>query len=245
MTILPGLAISQAGSKVSSWIESQEIDEKLVISGWCNNGTSAPLYLFYRAVMVNGDSLEVRESSTLSLPGQPTLLLKAVFVVQTGGFESITLDIFDKNELVASAILSGKTPKTLLPPERTDTPPLTSPVEEIFNEIEVEGLILDETRSKLAHDFYELFYNIWTQADSTSTFNTLIFRELPARTGLGARVVIELNEMEFMQIQLQPRQDILEEIASQLVEALKNYLENPDQSIREIEAEELQGTGIY
>ncbi len=207
-----------------------------------SNNSASVEHLRYRAVLVKNGIAEQRENSTLALPRQPTLLLKAIFVVEDGLFESLSVEILKDETVVASAFLAGNTPNQ---PQTNIPPPSIEPDAPSVGEIEIEGLILDETRSKLAHDFYELFYSQWIATDSLSGGATITIREQPVRIGIGTRISVEIDGQEVSQLNLQPRLDLLEDLAGQLVLALKEYLENPDNAIREIEAEELQGTGIY
>jgi curli production assembly/transport component CsgE len=239
---LPFASMGQRDSAFVAWFDVQTVDKKQVISAWCQNNTVSPERLYYKAYLSLNHETDSRENSTLTLPHQPTLLRKAIFAVPSNQFDSVTLRVYLNDRLVAAAFLKGNPTKTpALPPERIGTP--TEKEFSILSELEIEGLILDETRSKLAHDFYELFYNSWVPPEKVLESYLIVFRELPTRTGLGARVSVEVNDQELSQLNLHPKN--WEELALQLAEALKNYLENPDASFQEIELEDLDGTGIY
>jgi curli production assembly/transport component CsgE len=105
-----------------------------------------------------------------------------------------------------------------------------------LDDIEIEGLVLDESRSKLAHDFYELFYNSWRVIEEDiKTGYTITIREQPAFIGNGSRIVVDLDGTEITQLNLQPRIEVLESLSMQLVELLFN----------QIGAEDISGSGIY
>ncbi len=234
----------QNSSGISAWIETQSVDGNHTVSCWCLNNQVLPAHLYYKAVLTVGGQQEIKEGSTLALPNQPTLLLKGIFVIPNGTFDNIILEVFENKILVAQSSLAGppkQEPANL--PEAIDTAPTltkASPLESL----EIEGLILDETRSKLAHDFYELFYNGWTDVEGSVGSVTVTIRELPNRIGIGSRVSVEVDGEEITQLNLQPRTEVLESLSAQLVEALKNHLENP-QGGQEIETDDLTGSGIY
>jgi len=104
-------------------------------------------------------------------------------------------------------------------------------------------LILDETRSKIGRDFYELFYNRWNPPSGARDF-LITIRELPSR-GLGARVSIEVNENVILHRFLQPRNGLIEEEANFTISYLKNYLRRNENLKQDMEAGDTMGSGIY
>lgn len=194
--------------------------------------------------MFDQDSV-VQTGKTLALPDQPNLLLNGNFLVADGEFERVVLQVFQKDELVATAQAVGPKPAPLLSSEMPNQP---NPSEEPFHldDAEIQGLILDETHSKLAQDFYELFFNNWSSVEEDIKTNfTITFREQPNIIGIGSRVMVELNGEEVLQLNLQPRREVLETLALQLVESLYSQIMNPDQSYQEINTDDISGSGIY
>jgi Curli assembly protein CsgE len=245
LLLLPFLAASQAQrtSKVTAWFDILQTDGNVVISSWCQNQTSSPLHLNYKAVLIGQDST-IKEGKTLALPDQPNLLLNAGFLVQGGQFEQVLLLVYKGKELVASAQAYG--PKAL--PQANEDGQVRSPSSDrhSLDDIEIEGLVLDESRSKLAHDFYELFYNSWRVIEEDiKTGYTITIREQPAFIGNGSRIVVDLDGTEITQLNLQPRIEVLESLSMQLVELLFNQITNPEAGYQEIGAEDISGSGIY
>ena len=109
--------------------------------------------------------------------------------------------------------------------------------------LEIKGLIVDETHSKIGRDFYELFFERWEGLPGETDY-TVIVREkmLP---GLGSRVVIAVNDLEVFEQTLQPRYEAVEAVAQYAVELLQNYLENYEMLLLQLENEDQAGTGIY
>ncbi len=187
----------------------------------------------------------MQTGKTLALPDQPNLLLNGNFLVTDGEFDKVVLQVFQKEELVAATQAIGAKPAPLL---SSETPNQPKPNEEgfQFDGTEIQGLILDETRSKLAQDFYELFFNNWSSVEEDIKTNfTITFREQPNIIGIGSRIMVELNGEEVLQLNLQPRREILESLAVQLVESLYTQIMNPDQDYQEINTDDISGSGIY
>ncbi|MBI1225438.1 MAG: hypothetical protein GC192_09405 [Bacteroidetes bacterium] len=246
LLVLPFLtkAVGQRTAKVTAWVELQQTDGKAVISCWCQNHSASPLHLRYQAVLIDKDSL-IREGKTLALPEQPNLLLNANFLIADGQFDKIQLFIFQNETLVASSQAFGPKTETLVvaAPDQK----LGSLLDQLgMDGGEIGELILDETRSKLAHDFYELFYNGWSSIEEDVKTNYAItIREQPSGIGIGTRIMVELNGEEVLQLNLQPRAEIVEELAIQLVQSLYDQIMNPDKSYQEIGTSDLSGSGIY
>jgi curli production assembly/transport component CsgE len=244
--LLPLLATSsfaQRTAMVTAWVDIQSADGNAIISSWCQNHTPSPLHLRYKALLINKDTL-IKEGKTLAIPDQPNLLLNASFLVQGGQFDFIQLFIFKNDELVAKAELQG--PKQEVQSLKENIVRSPNPDRLNADDIEIEGLVLDETRSKLAHDFYELFYASWRVVEEDLKTNySIIIREQPAFVGNGSRIAIDLDGIELTQMNLQPRQELMEQLSVQLVEMLYNQIKNPDAAYQEIGAEDISGSGIY
>ena len=104
------LLFGQKDSSFKAWLETQSIDGKTVITGWCQNNTVSPVHLKYKAVLLKDTTMTIRENSTMSMPGQPTMLLKTVFVIADGIFEKIRLEVYRQQELVAFSEIAGAPP---------------------------------------------------------------------------------------------------------------------------------------
>lgn len=245
LLLLPILVASNAQRKVNvtAWLDVLQTDGNVVISSWCQNHSSSPQHLRYKAILIQKDSI-VNEGKTLALPDQPNLLLNAGFLVKGGQFEQVQLFIYKGDELLASAQAIG--PKPISPTNLEENQARSLSSERLnLDDIEIEGLVLDETRSKLAHDFYEMFYGSWRAIEEDlKTAYSIIVREQPS-IGNGSRITVELNGTELTQLNLQPRIELLESLSMQLVELLYNQITNPDAGYQEIGVEDISGSGIY
>ncbi len=81
--------------------------------------------------------------------------------------------------------------------------------------LEIDGLIVDETLSKIGRDFYDYFYSRW-QAPPDAVNFTVTITEQPV-PGLGTRVLVKVNDELVFQAQLQPREELIENAAQQAI----------------------------
>jgi curli production assembly/transport component CsgE len=91
----------------------------------------------------------------------------------------------------------------------------------------ISGMVIDETRSKIGRDFYDLFYQNWTAPEEVSGF-TITITEQPA-PGLGTIISVKANDTETFKYRLQPRYDFIQQAALYAVRLTYNYLKNNPQ----------------
>lgn len=88
--------------------------------------------------------------------------------------------------------------------------------------LEFEGMVLDETRSKMGRDFYDLFYQNWrSPADATDL--TINITEQPA-LGRGAIITVVIDDTPVYSARLQPRYEYIEAVAQQAIAQCQNYI---------------------
>lgn len=107
----------------------------------------------------------------------------------------------------------------------------------------IDGLVIDETRTKMGRDFYELFLTNWEMPKGAHNFNFII-RELPGRATTSF-VTVEVNDHEVLKLTLQPRYDIIEEMAKYAVARCYEYITNYEQIQKDLSSGDLSGSGIY
>lgn len=105
------------------------------------------------------------------------------------------------------------------------------------------GIVVDETQSKWGKDFYEYFYNIWPFPERTEEY-TIVVVEKPL-PGLGTVLSIKFNDEEIFQQFAQPKLESIQEIAEFAAEYTFNYLQNYELIIKELQGNDMKGTGIY
>ena len=94
--------------------------------------------------------------------------------------------------------------------------------EEAFQRLEIDGLVVDETRSKLGRDFYEAFYGLWTAPEGAFNFTVTIQERIVPN--LGTRVIVQVNSETVYQMQLSPRYEVIEAVARQAVRYARRAL---------------------
>lgn len=110
-------------------------------------------------------------------------------------------------------------------------------------DLEIDGLIVDNTVTKMGRDFYEIFINKWEAPANAKNF-TITIRELPA-LGIATAVVVEINDHQVVEVPLQPRYEVIEGIAAYAVGKCYEYLEHYEQIQQELSGDDLSGSGIY
>ena len=124
-----------------------------------------------------------------------------------------------------------------LPPKAVDR--VVLPQEEIG----IDGLIIDETRSKMAHDFYDLFYRKWIPPQGVTDF-IIYVREMPSR-GRISRVAMAVNDDVILQRNLSPRYDLLEQQVNLAIRVLTNHLKKKESVKDQMGNEDAMGSGIF
>lgn len=110
-------------------------------------------------------------------------------------------------------------------------------------ELELDGMLFDETKTKSGKDFYDYFYSSWQAPPGAKNFSIFI-TEAPYRL-TTTQIEVKINETIVFQSFLQPRADIVEELAKYAVSQTQMYLANYEELMRQMEGEDQAGSGIY
>ena len=110
-------------------------------------------------------------------------------------------------------------------------------------EIEIDGLLVDDTKTKSGKDFYDLFYNGW-EAPSAAKNYSITISEKPFRL-TSTQVVVSINDNPVYQSILQPRLDIIEALAEEALSTTQNYLANYEEMLKLLNGDDMAGSGIY
>lgn len=89
--------------------------------------------------------------------------------------------------------------------------------------LELDGMVIDDSRTRVGHDFYDLFYQYWQAPENASNY-TIRISERPTPT-LGSIVTVKVNDETIFQYRVQPRYSIIEEAAQYAVQVTREYLE--------------------
>ena len=111
------------------------------------------------------------------------------------------------------------------------------------DDIEIAGIIIDATQTKLGKDFYDLFYQQWNELESVSEQSiTISERALPQ---LGSQVSVEVEDYLVFLQNIQPRYEIIEQMVEYALQQTLLYIQNYDNMQKQILGDDLEGTGIY
>ena len=89
--------------------------------------------------------------------------------------------------------------------------------------MEVDGMVLDETISKIGRDFYNVFYQYWSGPEKAYNY-TITIAEKPAPS-LGTIVTVKVNDTYTYQSRLQPRYELIEEAGKAAVRYSYSHLQ--------------------
>lgn len=109
--------------------------------------------------------------------------------------------------------------------------------------LEMNGLVIDETITKIGRDFYDLFYTHW-EAPISKVDYTLFIKEQP-QPGRGTRITILFKETELMSQMIQPRPELLLAVASRAVQLAQYQILHYEQMSQQLENEDQYGSGIF
>jgi hypothetical protein len=99
-------------------------------------------------------------------------------------------------------------------PDTTSISPADSAQDGVLR-LEIDGMVVDETQTKVGRDFYDVFFENWESPEGAFNY-TVVVQELPT-PGIGTRVLVRVNDEVAFQAQLQPRYEVVEATARQAV----------------------------
>ncbi|WP_188558270.1 CsgE family curli-type amyloid fiber assembly protein [Hymenobacter glacieicola] len=102
-----------------------------------------------------------------------------------------------------------------------------------FRPTEIEGLVMDQTITKVGHDFYDEFFTKWEAPAEIGDY-TIVIREKPAR-GTSTLISVEVNDNELVELPLQPKAEAIEEMAAYALEVAAGFLQQTRNESRQLE----------
>lgn len=127
------------------------------------------------------------------------------------------------------------------PVQKTKIDKVSSP---FFEDAEIGGLIIDESRTKLGRDFYEQFFNKWIAPNGVGDSFIIKIKELPS-FGRVSRISVEVNNVVLMTPSISPNVQQLEANVNASIRGVRRFLVQRLQMGKDIENEDQIGTGIY
>ena len=96
---------------------------------------------------------------------------------------------------------------------RIDEAGVVGGMQDGLNRVAIDGLVVDETQTKLGRDFYTEFYAFWQAPEGAMNY-TILVQEQPI-PNVGTRILVRVNDEIAFQTQIQPRQEMIENAARQ------------------------------
>ena len=99
----------------------------------------------------------------------------------------------------------------------------TSADDDGVRRLEVDGLVVDQSITRVGREFYDVFYRLWTPPREAVSYTVEIVEQPAFRITTAVRVQVN-GELAY-QSQIQPRSDDIEERARQAVAAVYRRLQ--------------------
>lgn len=109
--------------------------------------------------------------------------------------------------------------------------------------LEIDGLIIDETKTKSGREFYDYFFRDWEAPEGAKNY-TIFIEEKPFRLNTTL-IEILINETLIFQSLLQPRGEFIENLAVESISTTQLYLANYEELLKQLGGSDMKGTGIY
>lgn len=110
-------------------------------------------------------------------------------------------------------------------------------------DIEITGLVFDETMTKIGKDFYDMFYNKWEFPKSGDNFFiTVSEKPMP---GMGTRINIVIDDNLVFEQFVRPNYEQMVILTDYAVNILNNYIINYEAMKRQLDEGDQAGSGIF
>lgn len=110
------------------------------------------------------------------------------------------------------------------------------------NGIEINGIVMDETKTKAGRDFFDYFYRTWDTVNFTVEYMILVKEEVFRRN--QTKVSLIVNEEVVFQTPVQPKEEYLIQVANRGSLYVKHFLKKL-QSGRVDYLQDMRGSGLY
>mgnify|MGYP001244682091 CR=1 FL=1 len=106
---------------------------------------------------------------------------------------------------------------------------------------EVNGLLIDQTRTRIGQDFYRHFCTLWGNPNIPIRYN-IVIKEIPDARW-GSFIAVEVNGRPAYRTTLRPRSGGAEEAAKQAIPRVRGYLRYLIDTNGGQDTEDLKGDG--
>ena len=158
------------------------------------------------------------------------LLLLAVMLIRLPGQAQINRPLTTPKTTSSNAGAEPAEPKKLSPQKMEEALRLLLRADSVASmhqrarlSPESSGLVLDQTITKIGHDFYDQFYSKW-EAPTEVLEYTVAVGEKPSR-GNNAVIIVTVNGEDLLEFPLQGKSDIVEDAAQQAIGVAAAFLQ--------------------
>jgi|GEM_PF-658862 len=176
---------------------------------------------------------------TLKTSGIGVILL--LFFLLNNGFGQNTIKISNKDTTTLNDI--PEQVESIMQKYKARKSQKEISLDEEDKSIDLGGLIIDETISKVGQDFYRYFNNQWNAPGTSKNFNIYI-SEKPT-PGMGNMIIIKINYEEIFKNRISPQQQVIESLVEYAINQSQQYIMNYEKIKKQLEGEDMSGTGIY
>lgn len=110
-------------------------------------------------------------------------------------------------------------------------------------DIEMVGLVIDHTRSRIGNEFYQDFVTFWEVPPGVKDYNIVISEQNEPR--YGSWVAIEINDNLVYRALLKPGPEDIAATAREAIEVTRDFLFNLEEYEKSLEEKDMKGKGIY
>ncbi len=247
------VALSAQDVFYKTWIDVQtENDQKKIEAKFLSKLQNERIFSFKLITEKSGNntSSNTQSGKFTAVPNKELVLSSTQINITTEDYFKAKLQIYFNNNLIAQDSFELGTKKISKPKSTTKVTPTpnTTPTQKkeprsFSDNLEIDGLIIDETRSKVARDFYDFFYSKWIAPNDAKDF-VIKIKELPSR-GRVARVTVEVNDRALFTRVLQPRLDIVEDMAKHAIRIVRKHLSENESLKKDLDESDTKGSGIF
>ena len=108
---------------------------------------------------------------------------------------------------------------------------------------EIDGLVINDTRTKIGQDFYENFYTTWEAPPQSKNYTIFIAEK--AAGSWGTWILVSINETLVYQNRITPRLEEIENAVQYAVSYTANFLINYEENQKQLAGDDMKGSGIH
>ncbi|WP_228458095.1 curli production assembly/transport protein CsgE [Chryseobacterium schmidteae] len=216
--LLPLSIHGQEDKKIIAKIENETVEKQLKIKAIVTNNTPTYVELNYLLISIKkgatGNLSNNKQSGKFSInPGE------------TKSLSEISVGLENKDALKAFLYIRDEQTQKLISKDSLEINQnfFNKKISQVEKEeaFELKGLTIDDTKTKVGRDFYDMFYIQYNQIPDKST-SSIKISELPAR-GTSGQINIEIDDKVIYSFITNPSEDYLMEQLSNTLRYIKEY----------------------